>query len=200
MKEIILLRHGDTDATENHYFAGWSDIPLSEKGERRILLAKEWLRNYDFQEIWVSPLTRTRQTAGLVLDHDRSLVLDEALMERSFGSWEGKSWEELEKEFPEQVTEWKKSPLEFTPPRGESFAQVLVRVKRFWNDLETRGDGTYLIVTHAGVIRCLLVLLTGMSFENSFHLLLDPGVAVKVRQTPEFTHIVAIANHEGVEC
>ena len=34
MKEIYLLRHGDTDATEKGYFAGWTDVPLS-KGRKK---------------------------------------------------------------------------------------------------------------------------------------------------------------------
>ena len=200
MKEIILLRHGDTVATENHYFAGWSDIPLSKKGEKRILLAKEGLKVYDFHDIWVSPLTRTQQTAHLVIDTNRPIKLKRDLMERSFGDWEGKNWEELEKEFPDQVIKWKENPLEFTPPRGESFADVLQRVKRFWHDLQNQEDGTYLVVTHAGVIRCTLVLLTGMTFENCFHLLLDPGVVVKIREDSGYPQIVSIINHEGVEC
>jgi len=199
MKEIILLRHGDTHATENGYFAGWSDIPLSERGRRRILRARAILQNMEFNEVLTSPMTRTQETARLVFNHDRSFIVEEAIKERSFGAWEGKNWEVLENEFPDEVVKWKKNPLEFTPPGGESFAQVMSRVNSFWNRFINMDDGTYLIVTHAGVIRCLLVLFTGMTFENSFHLLLDPGVVVKIREKPEFTQVVSIVNHEGVE-
>ncbi len=199
MKEIILLRHGDTHATENGYFAGWSDIPLSERGRRRILRAKAILQDMEFNEVLTSPMTRTQETARLVFNHDRPFIMEEAIKERSFGAWEGKNWEALENEFPDEVVKWKKNPLEFTPPGGESFAQVMHRVSSFWNHFITKDNGTYLIVTHAGVIRCFLVLFTGMTFENSFHLLLDPGVVVKIREKPEFTQVVSIVNHEGVE-
>ncbi|MBP8933736.1 MAG: histidine phosphatase family protein [Candidatus Atribacteria bacterium] len=200
MKDIILLRHGDTEATENGYFAGWSDIPLSKKGEKRILLAKEWLKDYKFLEVWSSPLTRTQQTTKIVMNSNHSILYTGDLKERSFGKWEGKCWEELEEAYPDQVKKWKESPLEFTPPQGESFVKVLTRVKRFWQILQSKSDGTYLVVTHAGVIRCFFVLLTGMTFENSFHLLLDPGVTVKIREDSGFPQIAAIVNHEDLEC
>lgn len=198
MKEIILLRHGDTDATENRYFAGWSDIPLSQKGEKRIRLAKEVLKNHEYLEIWSSPLMRTRQTAQIVVNSNYSIQYTEDIKERSFGEWEGKNWETLEKDFPDQAIKWKQNPLEFTPPQGESFADVLLRVKRFWQTFHVENHGNYLVVTHAGVIRCLLVLLTGMTFENSFHLLLDPGVIVKVRDDSGYFQVTGIINHEDI--
>ncbi|HHT09950.1 MAG TPA: histidine phosphatase family protein [Atribacter sp.] len=198
MKEIIFLRHGDTDATENHYFAGWSDLPLTKKGEKRIKAAKEILKNYEYLEIWSSPLIRTRQTAQIVVNSNYSIQYTEDIKERSFGEWEGKNWELLEQEFPNQIKKWKESPLEFTPPLGESFADVLLRVKRFWQTLQDKNNGNYLVVTHAGVIRCLLVLLTGMTFENSFHLLLNPGVIIKVRDDSGFFQVTGIINHEDL--
>ncbi len=88
--------------------------------------------------------------------------------------------------------------MEFTPPLGESFADVLLRVKRFWQTLQDKNNGNYLVVTHAGVIRCLLVLLTGMTFENSFHLLLNPGVIIKVRDDSGFFQVTGIINHEDL--
>ncbi|NLJ50034.1 MAG: alpha-ribazole phosphatase [Candidatus Atribacteria bacterium] len=198
MKEIILLRHGDTDATENRYFAGWSDIPLSKKGERRVQIAKEVLKKYEYLEIWSSPLIRTRQTAQIVVNSNYIIQYAEDIKERSFGEWEGKNWETLEHDFPDQVIKWKENPLEFTPPQGESFADVLRRVRRFWQMLFGKNQGIYLVVTHAGVIRCLLVLLTGMTFESSFHLLLDPGVIVKVREDSGFLQVTGIINHEDL--
>jgi broad specificity phosphatase PhoE len=103
MKEIIFLRHGDTDATENHYFAGWSDLPLTKKGEKRIKAAKEILKNYEYLEIWSSPLIRTRQTAQIVVNSNYSIQYTEDIKERSFGEWEGKNWELLEQEFPSYI-------------------------------------------------------------------------------------------------
>ncbi|MCX6090756.1 MAG: histidine phosphatase family protein [Candidatus Atribacteria bacterium] len=198
MKDIFVMRHGDTHATENGYFAGWSDIPLSEKGKRRIQTAKQTLNGIEFGKVYVSPLSRTLETARMVIGEDHHLYLHEAIKERFFGNWEGKSWDGLEKEFPDEMREWKRDPLAFVPPQGESFSDVLRRVQIFWDHLTALDDEAYLVVTHAGIIRCLLVALTGMKFENGFHFLLEPGVIMHVKQDPAFTQIVSIVNHEDL--
>ena len=149
MKEIYLLRHGDTDATEKGYFAGWTDVPLSPKGERRINKVREILKGVEFERVFVSPLCRTQETARLVAPSENWEVREE-IKERSFGSWEGKSWEDLEKESPEEVKKWREAPSLFVPPGGESFSTILERVVPFWEELLSRPEEIVLVVTHGG--------------------------------------------------
>lgn len=196
MKEITLVRHGDTEATEKGYFAGQSDIPLSKRGQERIALLRPEFQERSFQGIFVSPLSRTMETLALIASDQVPFESREDIVERSFGSWEGMNWDSVNQRFPDQIDQWISDPLSFTPPGGESFCEVRNRVNGFWNDLIARDEGHYLVVTHAGVIRCLLVQLTGMSFQATFHLLLDPGVQVGIRHTPDGTQIVSIRNTE----
>lgn len=196
MKEIYLVRHGDTDATENEYFAGWMNIPLTPRGRERIRKVREFLGGRGFACVFTSPLARTVETALLIAGMETPLEVCEDIKERSFGSWEGKKWRHLKDEYPEEVAEWEKDPLRFTPPGGESFAKVLERVVRFWERLRTFPDGRYLVVTHAGVLRCFLVHLLGVRFEQTFSFLLDPGVLVAVRERDGFTQITGIVNFE----
>lgn len=198
MKEIYLLRHGDTEATEKGFFAGWSDVPLSPKGERRIRkLQQNLLKGVSFEKVFCSPLLRTLQTARLLVpDADVEIVPE--IKERSFGSWEGKSWEELEKEHPVEVLEWKRDPLSFTPPGGESFREVLSRVSSFWHQLLKMENGRYLLVTHAGVIRCFLVKAMDIEFASTFRVLLDPGVLVKIGFNYEEFPRVELIQNSGV--
>ncbi|MGC8777831.1 MAG: alpha-ribazole phosphatase [Candidatus Caldatribacteriaceae bacterium] len=195
MKEVYLLRHGDTDATENGYYAGWMDIPLSVRGKRRIERVREVLPVGSFRRVLVSPLQRTVETARIVVG-DKPLEVREELRERSFGSWEGKNWKEIEECFPEDIRRWRQDPLHFTPPGGESFAVVLERVVSFWEWLREEPPGRYLLVTHGGVIRSLLVHLLRMDFASTFHVLLDPGVVVKIREEENFPQLVHILNLE----
>jgi Fructose-2,6-bisphosphatase len=196
MREIYLLRHGDTHATENGYYAGWMDVPLSEGGRRRVEKSREFLPRNGFQKVFVSPLRRTLETARIVVP-DMPMEIREELRERSFGSWEGKGWKEIEAGFPEEMVEWRKDPLRFTPPGGESFQVVLERVVAFWEKLRQEPEGSYLLVTHGGVIRSLLVHLLRMDFASTFHVLLDPGVVVRIREEQGFTQLVSIMNIEG---
>ncbi|MEN3186343.1 MAG: alpha-ribazole phosphatase [Atribacterota bacterium] len=196
MKEIYLLRHGDTDATERGYYAGWMDIPLSPEGRRRILRVREMLPQDGFRKVLVSPLKRTLETAQIVA-YGAPLEIHEALKERSFGVWEGKGWTEIETGFPEEMRAWRRDPLHFTPPGGESFEAVLLRVATFWETFQKEPEGRYLLVTHGGVIRSLLVHLLRIDFASTFSILLDPGVVVQFREEGGFLQLISLVNVEG---
>lgn len=196
MRTVYLVRHGDTDATENEYFAGWMNIPLTPRGRERIRRVRAFLGETTFDYAFASPLARTVETALLLAGFDTPLEVCEDLKERSFGRWEGKKWRNLKDEFPEEVAEWERDPLRFTPPGGESFESVLARVIRFWERLRGFPDGRYLVVTHAGVLRCFLVHLLGVRFEQTFSLLLDPGVLITVRELDGFTQVTGLVNFE----
>lgn len=196
MKEIYLVRHGDTDATEKEYFAGWMNLPLTPLGRKRILRVREFLGAKRFDYVFASPLTRTIETALLLAGLETPLEICEDIKERSFGSWEGKKWRNLKDEFPEEVAEWERDPLRFTPPGGESFEKVLERVVRFWERLRGFPDGRYLVVTHAGVLRCFLVHLLKMRFEQTFSILLNPGALITVQEKDGFPQVTGLLNLE----
>lgn len=196
MKEVCLVRHGDTDATEREYFAGWMNLPLTPRGRKRILKVREFLGERQFDGVFSSPLARTMETALLLAGLDTPLEVCEDLKERSFGQWEGKGWRHLRDEFPEEVTEWERDPLRFTPPGGESFERVLKRVIHFWERLKSFPNGRYLVVTHAGVLRCFLVHLLGVRFEQTFALRLDPGVLIVVKDNEGFSQVTHLVNFE----
>lgn len=191
------MRHGDTEATEKGYFAGWSDVPLSERGRRKVKKAAGLLEEKRFRRIFSSPMARALETANLLIPPGEPLEVNPALKERSFGEWEGKSWEVLEREESIKVAEWKENPLAFTPPGGESFGSVLERVSGFWEHMAFLEDGDYLVVAHAGVLRCILVYITGVSFESTFRWLLDPAAVLHVRDDHLFPQVVALWNVEA---
>ena len=155
------------------------------------------LKGVSFERVFCSPLLRTLQTARILVP-DADVEIAPEIKERSFGSWEGKSWEELEKEHPAEVLEWKKDPLNFTPPGGESFREVLSRVDSFWHKLMKVENGRYLLVTHAGVIRCFLVKAMDIEFASTFRVLLDPGVLVKIGFNGEEFPRVELIQNSGV--
>ncbi|MBC7217688.1 MAG: alpha-ribazole phosphatase [Candidatus Caldatribacterium sp.] len=196
MKEIYLVRHGDTDATEKEYFAGWMNLPLTPLGRKRILRVREFLGAKRFDYVFASPLARTIETALLLAGLETPLEICEDIKERSFGSWEGKKWRNLKDEFPKEVAEWERDPLRFTPPGGESFEKVLERVVRFWERLRGFPDGRYLVVTHAGVLRCFLVHLLKIRFEQTFSILLNPGALITVQEKDGFPQVTGLLNLE----
>lgn len=74
--------------------------------------------------------------------------------ERHFGSWEGQSWAQINKA---QIDLWVADPFFFAPPGGETLWQML---NRMLTGLAQLPDHS-LLIAHAGVVRCLDLLLTG---------------------------------------
>jgi len=94
-----------------------------------------------------SPLQRARHLAEAL--HPAPQI-DARLAEIDFGAWEGRPWSEIERT---HLDAWAADVLDFTPPGGESAAQLQARAVECASGL--RGEAVTLI-THGGVMRALL--------------------------------------------
>ncbi|HEY0266267.1 MAG TPA: histidine phosphatase family protein, partial [Rhizomicrobium sp.] len=84
--KIAFLRHGPTEWNAAKRFQGHTDIPLSKAGMAK-MAALRLPDSIAATRVFVSPLTRARQTARLLgLPDDRA---DARLMEQNWGTWEG---------------------------------------------------------------------------------------------------------------
>lgn len=90
MTTLLLARHGETDWNRELRIQGSSDIALNELGlEQARTLAQE-LEHVELDAIYASDLTRALTTAEAVAaTHGLEVRIDPRLRERSFGSWEG---------------------------------------------------------------------------------------------------------------
>ncbi|MBR0423279.1 MAG: histidine phosphatase family protein, partial [Clostridia bacterium] len=159
MKSYVIhfIRHGMTQANLNGQYAGSWDVPLCEKGKEKL---KEIKERYDYpyvEEIYTSPLSRCKDTCGIIYNNSIPIVV-EGFKECSFGDWEGKTTEELTSN-PDYLN-WIKGGGEVKPPNGESWKMFFERVcKSFENvvlSLMKRGVTTAAIFTHGGVIMTIL--------------------------------------------
>ena len=102
--------------------------------------------------VWTSPLARCRLLADAF---GMPYQIDERLKEVSFGRWEGMSWADIYKIYPQEMDAWGANWFDVAPPGGESAQMLETRVKLWVNSLTS---GTHLVFTHAGVIRSLRVI------------------------------------------
>ena len=87
---LYIMRHGKTDWNEIHKLQGRTDIPLNEEGRKMAALAKAQCDEIEFDVCYCSPLIRARETAEFVLrDRKIPIIVDERLIEMSFGIYEG---------------------------------------------------------------------------------------------------------------
>ena len=123
--ELLLIRHSMTPGNLKGQYVGATDQPLTPQG---IALAEEMRGNFPRpQKLWVSPMTRCRQTAALLFpDMAQQQVPD--LRECDFGDFEGRTWEEL-KDIP-LYRQWIGGDMTITFPNGESMPAFLERCQR----------------------------------------------------------------------
>jgi len=114
--------------------------------------------------LFSSPAERCLKVASLLSERlDLPIHVAPEITELSMGDWEGRPYSELEglPAFSEWMENWQTS----APPRGEGVVQLEGRVRTFLRKLPK--DGRVLTVSHAGVIRCLRVLLLGQTWVDS---------------------------------
>ena len=188
-REILLVRHGATDANAAGKYSGLTDLPLSDLGREQIELRRQELTDHGLSSwfdastdlnLICSPLVRCLQTARLLWPDNKPIV-EPALIETNFGSWEGMTYDQL-KDDPAYRSWLDASPEHRpAPPGGESGEDILLRLEHFWSnelDLSKQNNSSerLAIVTHGGVIMYLMSLITGIP-EEFYSWQLKPGGA-----------------------
>jgi broad specificity phosphatase PhoE len=162
---LYFIRHGETDWNAEGRLQGQRDIPLNDLGrvqaEEAGLILKGLHPQPEDLDWWVSPLTRTRETAeraraalGL---HPTYYRTDERLKELTFGRWEGMTWKEVRRSDPAGAARRERDKWGAVPPDGESYAMLLERVRSFIEGLDREA----VIVSHGGVARVMMAALGG---------------------------------------
>lgn len=167
---FLLVRHGESLANKETYFAGQSDAPLLESGINQANLSAEFVKsNYKVDKIYSSDLSRAYSTAqcfSKVLGVD--IIKDKALREIYAGEWEGKKHGDLPTLFPEEYGKmWLKHIGKTTTPGGESVKELGERViKALENIAKDNPEKTVLITTHATPIRATQSIVEYGSVEK----------------------------------
>jgi broad specificity phosphatase PhoE len=165
MIEILLVRHGQTNANSAGYWQGWTDLPLNSTGQAQAeSIARRLSAEQDqIEALYTSPLRRAQQTAHAI---GNRLALTprplDQLKEIHFGDLEGITLREMEARFPDLYAQWQdKTDMAFQWPGGERRADFFARAAESCDLIRARHRGDrVVIVAHGGTIRaCLAHLL-----------------------------------------
>jgi 2,3-bisphosphoglycerate-dependent phosphoglycerate mutase len=122
MIKLVLLRHGESDWNKENRFTGWTDVDISDKGEREAHEAGRLLREdgYEFDVAYTSVLKRAIRTLWIALDELDQMwipvVRTWRLNERHYGALQGLNKAETAQKFgQEQVMLWRRS-YDVRPP------------------------------------------------------------------------------------
>ena len=67
---LLLIRHGEVEATYQKKFGGWIDMNLSPNGRRQARTLADYLRHKTIDAIYASPMKRVQQTLAPTLKLD----------------------------------------------------------------------------------------------------------------------------------
>ncbi|MFJ5027091.1 bifunctional RNase H/acid phosphatase [Streptomyces sp. NPDC088560] len=172
---FVLLRHGETPLTPQKRFSGsgGTDPSLSEAGREQARRAAEALaRRGTIQAVVASPLTRTRETAGIVAERlGLDVTIEDGLRETDFGAWEGLTFGEVRERHPDDLTAWLADPEAHPTGGGESFAETATRIAAAQEKLVAAYAGrTVLLVSHVTPIKTFIRLALGAPPESLFRM------------------------------
>lgn len=159
------------------------DVPLSGGGEAQATALGHWLTALPEPPtvVWTSPYVRAEQTARIAMETaglTARTVVDERLREREFGVLDGLTRQGITSLYPEE-SERRKQIGKFyhRPPGGESWSDVLLRLRGALTDLQAREpDGRVLLVAHQVVVLLVRYVLEGLTEQGVLEI--DRGAEV----------------------
>lgn len=164
MIRLLLVRHGVTLWNAQRRYQGHTNVPLSEWGLRQAEALADRLAGEEIHAAYASDLQRAWETAHkLAAPHGLEVKQAAPLREIHFGDWEGLSYDEIERRYPQEMAAWRSDPMRSAPPGGETLAEVSDRVRKVAAGLEAdHQEETVLVVAHGGVLQVLLCTLLGL--------------------------------------
>ena len=196
MKNILLIRHGQSEWNKLNLFTGFKNIELSEQGINEANKAGQNFKNLNikFDIVFTSELKRAQETAKIILknldqwDHlygEGKIITDIKLNERDYGDLTGLNKKETAEKFgEEQVHKWRRGYSD-QPPNGESLEDVVRRVKIYFEEsinpaIQSADNNNILIAAHGNSLRALLIVMNIYDSSNINSVELSTGVPIHV--------------------
>jgi 2,3-bisphosphoglycerate-dependent phosphoglycerate mutase len=187
LRELVLVRHGQSEWNLKNLFTGWKDPDLTPKGIEEAKAAGRKLKEagYRFDIAFTSVLKRAQHTLDLILAElgqgDLEVRKDEALNERDYGDLTGLNKDEARKRWgAEQVHVWRRS-FDVPPPGGESLKDTAARVLPYFETeilpRVLKGERV-LVSAHGNSLRALIMSVEGLSGEEILKRELETGVPI----------------------
>lgn len=149
--DIILIRHGETEDNLGRIFSR-DNTKLTEKGKTQISNSKKLLKNFEYEEVYYSPLTRAVESTEVL---GLNGIVENRIREIDFGSFTGMTFHEIEKLYPHKAKEWLRDSINYRVPKGESVLDVYNRIEEFLKEIIQKNKNA-LLICHDCVIRVAL--------------------------------------------
>ena len=193
-RNLILVRHGQSEWNAKNLFTGWKDPGLTDQGVSEAKNSGKLIleQNIEFDVMYTSMLSRAQKTGDIILrtlNHKEiPIIKNEALNERHYGSLAGLNKDDARKKWgEEQVHIWRRS-FDIPPPDGESLKDTADRVLPYFEAEimpKVISGSSILIAAHGNSLRALIMKLDSISSEDIVKLEIPTGAPIQYEFTPD---------------
>ena len=191
-RNLILVRHGQSEWNAKNLFTGWKDPGLTDQGVSEAKNAGKLIleQKIEFDVMYTSMLSRAQKTGDIILgilNHKEiPIIKNEALNERHYGSLAGLNKDDARKKWgDEQVHIWRRS-FDKPPPDGESLKDTADRVLPYFETEimpKVISGSSILIAAHGNSLRALIMKLDSISPEDIVKLEIPTGAPIQYEFT-----------------
>jgi len=152
---IDLMRHGEPEGGRAYRGHSIND-PLSQRGWQQMWDAVG--DNMPWDHIITSPLQRCQAFAEALMDmYNIPCATEENFKEIGFGSWEGRTPDEIKTDNLKEYEDFYRDPVKLRPKGAEPLNKFIKRVTSAYNKAIKEHEGKQiLIIAHAGVNRAII--------------------------------------------
>ena len=193
-RNLILVRHGQSEWNAKNLFTGWKDPGLTDQGVSEAKNAGKLIleQKIEFDVMYTSMLSRAQKTGDIILgilNHKEiPIIKNEALNERHYGSLAGLNKDDARKKWgDEQVHIWRRS-FDMPPPDGESLKDTADRVLPYFETEimpKVISGSSILIAAHGNSLRALIMKLDSISSQDIVKLEIPTGAPIQYEFTSD---------------
>ena len=193
-RNLILVRHGQSEWNAKNLFTGWKDPGLTDQGVSEAKNAGKLIleQKIEFDVMYTSMLSRAQKTGDIILEilnhKEIPIIKNEVLNERHYGSLACLNKDDARKKWgEEQVHIWRRS-FDMPPPEVESLKDTADRVLPYFETEimpKVISGSSILIAAHGNSLRALIMKLDSISPEDIVKLEIPTGAPIQYEFTPD---------------
>ena len=189
-RNLILVRHGQSEWNAKNLFTGWENPGLTETGKAEAQNAGDLINNLgiSFDCLFTSALIRAQLTGTIILkainQNNIKIIENKALNERFYGDLQGMNKDECRQKWGEELVQtWRRS-YELGPPGGETLKETGERVLPYYlSEIHPMlmQDMNVIVAAHGNSLRSLIKYLDKVSDEDIVKLEISTGAPIHYR-------------------
>ncbi len=162
--KLFVIRHTKVDVNPGICY-GQSNVGVARSFHSEKEKVEKEISDTHFDAIFSSLLFRCKTLAESLFSSDK-IVFDERLKELNFGDWELKKWDEIYNSPKGKI--WMDNYQVLSTLNGESYPEMVERVRAFYSELVLKKYDNVAIITHAGVIRIFKSIIEKIPIDELF--------------------------------